>query len=487
MSTWNGNKFSIYKTDEKQVLKLIQELATITNMNTDEMLRINNDITRLFTEILPENVRIVLNDWYENGQLHDIINEALLTGKVNVTDFNQYKLIQTDLISMLDSKFGYGTPEMYGAVGDGITDDTIAIQTCLNNHKITKLMAKTYIVNTTVYLPQFHSIEGNSGTLQASAIWIPSNLGPSIPSKAILWIKGREPVQGSDITTATAKVQDLKVLGVPINNNIGIYMGTVDRDLVNQVTNVNHSVFNFLMDNIFIAHCYNGLEIVDVWGTSFNKVHSGYASNIGCYIHGQMVNNMFTDCNFSAVDGNYALYVDGNTYSAEMRRPEGCSFKGCFIGYSKNGIKFFRGLSFHFSDCIIDLNTDYAVFVTDGSHLTFSSCWLQSNLQAVVALEAFGSFDNTSEVNFNACKFVSTGLNNALFVGSRQSGIVLNGCYLNSKIVFDDYSYGQVHNCLWNVPVATDNLLSQGVGSFIASSHNYHKTTMAVISVNDVI
>lgn len=35
MSTWNGNRFSVYKSDEKQVLGLLEELGNQTNYNTD--------------------------------------------------------------------------------------------------------------------------------------------------------------------------------------------------------------------------------------------------------------------------------------------------------------------------------------------------------------------------------------------------------------------------------------------------------------------
>lgn len=432
-----------------------------------------------YVNLSPDKIAELLNEMKDSGELGTIINDTLFQSKVDKTVYNA-------AVASIEARFGYGTPEMYGAKGDGVTDDTAAVQACLTNHKVTKLMGKTYLVSTTVFLPQFHSIEGNNGTLQASSTWTLSNLGASVPAKTILWIKGRDPVQGSDITMATSKVRDFKVLGVPANNNIGIYMGTSDRDAVDQVTNVNHSIYNFILDNVYIGHCYNGIEIVDVWATNFHKLHAAYCSNIAVYIHGQAVNNDFVSCNFTAVDGNYALYVDGAEYDGVMKRPEGFSFTNCFIGYAKNGIKFFRGLSAHFTNCIIDLNTDYAVFITDGSHVTFTDCWLQSNGFPVIAFESFGTFENTTEVTLKGCKLVATGTNDCVFVGSRQSGIALIGCYFNSRVRFDDYAFGQVHNSFWNENTLTEGLLTQGIGANVAASYNYLKTSMTAITVNDV-
>ena len=56
--------------------------------------------------------------------------------------------------------FGYVTPEMFGAKGDGVTDDTQAIQTALNNNKRVRLNNKTYLVSETIKLNNYNILEG---------------------------------------------------------------------------------------------------------------------------------------------------------------------------------------------------------------------------------------------------------------------------------------------------------------------------------------
>ena len=54
----------------------------------------------------------------------------------------------------------YATPEMYGAKGDGITDDTDAINAALENHEVVLLGAKTYLTTKPVYVPSYTTLIG---------------------------------------------------------------------------------------------------------------------------------------------------------------------------------------------------------------------------------------------------------------------------------------------------------------------------------------
>ena len=53
-----------------------------------------------------------------------------------------------------------GTPEMYGAIGDGITDDQIAFKHALISHSIVKLDAKTYAIRGYLGMPSYRTLVG---------------------------------------------------------------------------------------------------------------------------------------------------------------------------------------------------------------------------------------------------------------------------------------------------------------------------------------
>ena len=53
-----------------------------------------------------------------------------------------------------------GTPEMYGARGDGVTDDWLAFKHALVSHSIVELDAKTYVVAGYIGMPSYRTLKG---------------------------------------------------------------------------------------------------------------------------------------------------------------------------------------------------------------------------------------------------------------------------------------------------------------------------------------
>lgn len=78
----------------------------------------------------------------------------------------------------LEKNVSWVTPEQFGAKGDGITDDLIAITSALATRKNVKFSKTTYLVSNTIYFPAIDMdgqiIDGNNCTINANhvnAVW----------------------------------------------------------------------------------------------------------------------------------------------------------------------------------------------------------------------------------------------------------------------------------------------------------------------------
>jgi hypothetical protein len=72
---------------------------------------------------------------------------------------------ETDVMSLLAEKVNYLTPEMYGAKGDGVTDDTTALQNAINDATSKaielRLSNKTYVTTAPLILKNYLMLSGN--------------------------------------------------------------------------------------------------------------------------------------------------------------------------------------------------------------------------------------------------------------------------------------------------------------------------------------
>ena len=119
------------------------------------------------------------------GATQEQVNEWLDNHPEATTSVEDHSLSKDKLII---GTMGYITPEMFGAVGDGITDDTNALISCLSYKNIELTANKTYLISDSLTLGDNICIKGNNATL--SFINVTTNIDEQAVDGACIYITG---------------------------------------------------------------------------------------------------------------------------------------------------------------------------------------------------------------------------------------------------------------------------------------------------------
>ena len=144
---------NLYNMDKTTWQEVLAELYNLVSNIENKF-----DLFELkFGSLLGEQVIKELKKMYDNGTLASLINDKLLK------DVNEKV---TEVSGQLDDITFYKSPQMFGAKGDGITDDTKAIQDCMNycyDNKKTMFVPKaTYIIRDIINIPSINIIGDNA-------------------------------------------------------------------------------------------------------------------------------------------------------------------------------------------------------------------------------------------------------------------------------------------------------------------------------------
>jgi hypothetical protein len=447
LPTVYDDSLSFYELVNKVVIKL------------NEVIDQSNEY---FSQNLEAVVTAILEDWETTGRLDDVINSALMEGKLDTNVFTSFEADINDQLTDVDAalltkNFKYsGSPEEYGAKADGVTDDTAFIQQCLNENQVTVLRDRDYKITKMLKLPRNHSIQGNGGRILTGADWQGHNMGGTVDLHTILWVEAREPIFESELDMKTKFVKDLRIKGHPNFNHVGMFFGTVDNTVIDQGTTVNYSTFGMMIENVSCDKMYHGFKLSECWGSQFVGCQSGECRGMGIAIKGQVVNNTFVNCQFSTHGaGNSGVFIEGLTYQGVMKRPEGLMFSNCFIGYASYGVQMIRGLAVSFTNCIIDLNAS-GLNITDAV-ANFTDCWIQADTFPVVTLQPLATIENGSAVTLKGCYLMPTGADNiSIDIGMRQNGVTIIGCYFSRTANFGDATTAVFVNSWCLDPQTTD-------------------------------
>ena len=290
-----------------------------------------------FEPTLSEAIKTQLETWLNDGTLESIISglDSLLIA-----------------VSVID----------YGAKGDGVANDTEAIQNCINENDVIFLPAGTYLV-TTIDIPSGKQIfgAGNKNTI----------IKPFQPTNALMqtlyWEAQHE--KGYNSGSAGWRLSNLTLDG---NNKTSYGIRIVG--------------YRYKIDNVYIRQCDTGL--ISEWGKELGQGEDGLTMEailtdniielctnyamIWRGPHDSIIKNTFIRLN------NYGISVSSPSYSIAA----GTIFDTCHI-YANKNIGFFSETQVLLNGVISESNGYNSNIAADGfvlgGYCPMINCWSFNN------------------------------------------------------------------------------------------------------------
>ena len=159
-TVYDFNDFTI----NELLCKLAQKMDEVITQSNESF----NYLDWLKGQGLSDEFIKILEEWKENGTLETVINEQLFNGLNTKIDNNKTELDENinAINSQLDNKAIYVTPEMFGAKGDGITDDTQSFVQALETSKIFELkQEKVYRITQPINVPNNRILNLNNALI----------------------------------------------------------------------------------------------------------------------------------------------------------------------------------------------------------------------------------------------------------------------------------------------------------------------------------
>lgn len=375
-------------------------------------------------------------------------------------------------------------PEWFGGKGDGVTDNTQAINNCIKYFTNTYISAGTYITNQIDDIPSFRTINGcgKKSIIQA-------NPKMDLTNSYLLRTKNG----GSGITFS-----NFVLLGgansTESNYKIGgIYLRSTSNDVNDQWDTRN------IIQNVEIKYCYAASIYVGTYQRE-NKISNCFithTTNVGINCMG--TDNMIIGCTVAS-SHHEGIVINGNN------RVDSCKCFGCgasstvtgkyalsLIG-SKCNVSNVELQQNNYGGCIIQGNSNYVQITCDNNG--------SGTTNTVLGCHVVGSYNTVSVTSYNFSfhdnqyerYFVSTNWNT---VGNN---ITVNGTPLqkNKMSALSPWSVDNIcNNIMWNgynitqsreVPfdklVLPDLFRSNGTGSFYVNDSGLSFKLTSVTAVN---
>lgn len=165
----------------------------------------------------------------------------------------------------------FATPEDYGAVGDGITDDTTAIQNAINKNNFILFSPKTYITTSPLQIPSNKILFGFHQGVDTTGTIIRNN------STAMLEMQ-QDSIYAGRQTTRSTTIHGIRFIGV--NTNDFMISNTQTLTLTNiTLDNIDICVFNKICKGYILGSVFNKLRLQNLNTTGTIQGSDNYFTN----------------------------------------------------------------------------------------------------------------------------------------------------------------------------------------------------------------
>ena len=390
----------------KENNKMQVDIENLFKQNVNDL----TSIKELYSKLQDIENKILQIKYIDSNLANKLKKEYEKLKKIILDENIQVQLNNSinEIYSHLEIMKYYVTPEMFGAKGDGVTDDSVAIQKAIDS-----------LTNggTVIFTPKTYKL----------------SKGIKINKKSIT-LKGTRSTNLYGTVIKTDNSSDQPVISVGYGNdsmlvggsieNIAIMGNNTRQSFENRINRVGlhlKDVSEFNLTNVYISgFTKEGVNAIDWWDSTINcleiracgteKTHSGLTLDCD--------NDSSNSLHF------FGLHIEECPYQLKIDKI--CS-NIHFVGS-----KFERGASMKLGDI------DYLIYIHEGVYaVTFTSCFFTSALQVPHILV------KNRLTTFNSCTF-STGNVNGMYAIKCYSSntdygkrIIINGCTFDclSKIV----------------------------------------------------
>lgn len=304
----------------------------------------------------------------------------------------------TEALNLLNNKLNYVTPEQYGAIGDGITDDSTPMQNAINSGKMVLIGAKTYLLNSTMNIINPVKIfgAGNLSVLKTTQNLPVLNIASNLVALKDFKILGNGRGTVTDYATTRPLQNGIKIDGAFYNNtveniifdslgNAGIYGANNQNGVSTDVTSSINVNSCFFFNSLFGINFDTLFEYNLVYNSVFKNNETGIVIKGGNnpMIGGHVLNNR---TGVSVISGSNDSHSTLSSVTINHNVDYGIS-----VGAIVNG--------FTFSNCIVFFNS---ISLVNSNGVSIDGGLFKNNAPLV--------FTNTESTTLQNVKFTSTSI-----------------------------------------------------------------------------